>query len=280
MSYPFLQCLDRVERAKTHRETAGKLWNAFVADNPYESTLEIDDEGKGSIWIEQTKPLPPELPFIFGECLYQLRAALDSCVYEAVCLQTGQRPPANEQNLEFVIRDSRSAFDKARWKLSPLSLDRQAVIEKIQPYNAPKLEDSDRPFNYNRGIAILNDWARRDRHRKLHVVAMWADNVNPLLWIPKDTGIRLVDFEVPAERFVFKNQHEVANFKLAGHKPGTNIRANPNLSFDVLIDEAPLPCHPKDTLENRLHCMTVAVVEVIAEMAMTFAAQFPAIMRN
>jgi hypothetical protein len=35
----------------------------------------------------------------FGEMFYQLRAALDACVYESACLETGQTPPPDEAKL-------------------------------------------------------------------------------------------------------------------------------------------------------------------------------------
>ena len=69
--------------------------------------------------------------------------------------------------------------------------EQQKLIEDFQPYNTPGLKWADLPYNFNRGLGTLNDWARKDRHRGLHVVAFWASDVRPLLEVPRGTRIDL-----------------------------------------------------------------------------------------
>lgn len=252
-----------------HRDAAGRAWNAFLEEEPFSTRVEIAGEGTGTIWVEQVKPIPAAIAFEIGEFLYHLRAVLDGCVYEAACLQSGQNPPPDEDKLEFVFRSTAVRFKEAGWKLGPLTDKQRNVIELMQPYNAPPdLEPRWIPFNYNRGLAMLNDWARKDRHRQLHVVATWASNIRPILEVPK--AVELVEFIVPVQRFTLKGERAIASFRLSGWRHGMEIRANPNLTLDMVIDESPVPCHTNDHMNSRFQCMVQGVVQVVAAMASTF----------
>ena len=53
----------------------------------YRIALEYD--GTGAITVEQIKDIPSVISLEIGEFLYQLRAALDACVYELACVTSG-----------------------------------------------------------------------------------------------------------------------------------------------------------------------------------------------
>lgn len=270
LSRPFDGCRDRIGRAKTHREASGIAWNAFVDEDPYDAHVEVEEDGAGRIWVQQLKAVPPVIAFEIGEFLYQLRSTLDGCVYEAACLNSGQRPPPDADVLEFIFRDSPEDFEKAaRRKLRPLTKQQRDVIESVQTYRAPPdLEPRWVPFNHQRGLAMLNDWARKDRHRKLHVAATWASQINPIIIVPK--GVGLLEFKVPVPRFILNKEREIATFRLSGYQRGMKVKANPNLTLDLTVDEVPMPCHVNDHMNARFECMNRAVVEVVARMALTF----------
>lgn len=271
MHRPFDECWERIARAKSHREAAGRAWNAFLDEHPYDASVDVDDDGTGRIWVEQLAPVPSVIAFEIGEFLYHLRAVLDACVYEAACLNIGQRPPPDEDRLEFVIRDSPGQFQNALRKLAPLTQQQRDFVESVQPYRTPPLESKLLPLNYNRGLAMLHDWARKDRHRRLHVIATWASDVKPRLLIP--AGTRVAEFAVPFDTFILKDKSQIASFRLAGWERGMKISANPNLSLEMTVDELPRPCHRNDRIDVRLQCMINAVAEVVGSIASTYDAK-------
>ena len=76
-----------------HREIA-EIWEAFLQkDEPYSTVVYVDHDGEGRISV-YANDLPDELSLEFGELLYQLRATLDSLVYELAIIDSGQDPPA------------------------------------------------------------------------------------------------------------------------------------------------------------------------------------------
>lgn len=197
-----------------------------------------------------------------------MRAALDACIYETACHNTGMRPPPNEGRLEFPVCTTPTVFRRSRHKIALLTERQVEIVESVQPYNAPQgLEPAYMPFSFNRALGILHDWARKDRHRRLHVAASWASNIRPLLKFPE--GARSVEVTITQDAFILHESTVVATFKVAGWRRGMTLQANPNLSLDLAVDEPPLPCHDSDTLDRRFTCMKIAVRAVVDGLADT-----------
>lgn len=190
---PFESCWHRIKRAKAHREAIAKMWKDVAKEDYYNVGLGMDDGGTGAIWVTPTygKALPDVFALQIGEILYHLRAALDACIYEAAILETGKNPPPDENRLEFPMCRSNSEYaKKAAFMLRSLAKGRRAIVESVQPYNVPRIAPELMVFNFNRTLGILNDWARKDRHRRLHVVGSWASNANPKVRCPPERTLR------------------------------------------------------------------------------------------
>lgn len=260
---------ERTRRALEHRETIANLWNGFVEDDSYSPFVRVNDDGTGSVGIILER-MPPEIGFLLGEFLYQLRAALDGCIYDAAILESGQNPPPNEKDLEFPICVGESQFNNASWKLGPLSNERRAFVASMQPYNVDNVAEFLQPLN--RSLGILNDWARKDRHRRLHVVTNWASEANPVLDLPD--GVQVKSLFVRNDGFL-DDQGEVATFSLTGWTPGMEINANPNVVLDIAVDEIPEPSGAFDTMRDRTKWMYLTTITIVDAMAKSFGLTVP-----
>jgi hypothetical protein len=261
---PFEGCLQRIERANAHREAFAKAWNDFTEKDAYRVVLRMDGDGAGGIWIEPTLPIPSILSFEIGEALYQLRAALDGCIYAAAILDSGQDPPPDERHLQFPICNSLSDFNNRSRDIAPLAQKRRDIIESVQPYNTPTgLDPKLMIANFNRNLAILNDWARKDRHRKLHVTGSWITSYSPKLRMPPECS--LVYLNSVGSGFL-EDEDQIARFKIDGFVPGMRVQANPYLALDVGLDEVPPPCAENDTLGNRIDGMIITTRVIVASI--------------
>ncbi len=260
----FEACRQRIQRAESRHNAITETWNTFLEEESYYPSVAVEGDGTGQIWVEQLVPFPPTITLDLGEALYQLRAALDGSVYAAAVLETGQDPPPNEQRLEFPICSTPSEFANATRKIKPLSQTRRDIVEKIQPYNAPTLPPHLRPRNFNVALEILNDWARKDRHRKLHVMGSWCSESSPKLRLPPGTTLKR--FEVAESGTIDHENHtfSIATFEIEGWRPEMKIQANPDVAIDILVDETPEPCAHDDTLGLRLEAM-IRVVELVVD---------------
>jgi hypothetical protein len=267
----FEGCRERVRRAKAHREIMAKAWREIgEAEDFYSVGVRMKDDGAGTIWV--VPHVPESFTSFFalelGEMLYQLRAALDSCVYHAAILETGKNPPPDENHLEFPIYRKRREYSNNEARvLGPLIKKRRDIIQSVQPYNAPKLAPEDRVFNFNRALDILNEWARKDRHRTLHVVGSWASNLSPKIRCP--AGATLKSIKTTGSGFL-DNKDVIATFRLSGYKRGMEVQANPDLDIDIAVQEAPPPCADTDTLGNRLLAMLKATTVIVDSIERSF----------
>jgi hypothetical protein len=264
----FAGCWERIARAEANIKSFGKLWAEFAAEDHYSSDLEMKDDGTGEISVQPPySGLPSELSLILGEALYQLRGSLDAAVYSSVSQQTGQDPPPDESVLEFPICASPASFKRGERKLGMLSVERRGFIEEVQPYNVPDIGPDLLVFNVNRTLGILHDWARIDRHRRLHVVGSWASNAEPWLLLPREC--RLIELTVH-DPSLLESKRAVASFRLEGFQPGMRVNANPNLTIDVAVADGPEPCADNDTLGQRLASMAHAVRVIVGTLEASF----------
>ena len=266
----FEGCKQRIRRAKSHREAIAKIWNEHASEeNLYSTSVRVNDDGTGSVSISPVygRGFTDAVALELGEMLYQLRAALDSCIYGAAIRETGQNPPPNKEKWEFPIckcrRDYKS-FDRA-----PLANKRRTIIESVQPYHVRKLKlaPEDMVFNFNRALGLLNEWARIDRHRRLHVVGSWASDASPKIRCPEGTSLAYL--RVTGTGF-FKDENKVATFRLIGYRPGMKVQANPDVVIDIALNEPPPPCADNDTLGNRLKAMLRATIWVVHSIEDSF----------
>lgn len=265
----FQGCRNRLARADSHRKTLAKLWADFVKDDPYSVILNMDNDGTGKLLIlPRYNPLPEIFSLELGEMLYQLRAALDASIYASAVQQSGKEPPPNEGNLEFPICSSSDKFKESAGKVKPLSDERVRIIEAFQPYNTPENAPAELlVYNVNRTLGILNDWARKDRHRNLRIVGAWVSNADPTFRLPP--GCRIAFIGITYDGFL-EDEHVVAEFKIDGFSPGMEIEANPNLALDISVDEAPDPCDDNDMLGQRIDTMLFSVETVIDALEGSF----------
>ena len=251
----------RIERAHAQGKLLAQAWNDIPPEDLYAISAKVNSDGTGSFRMTRPKPVPAIFSLQLGEVLYQLRAALDGLIYQAAILDSGQDPPPNEKDLEFPIFPTRRGYaKKAPAKIAPLADKRKDIIKSVQLYNAPKLKPEQIVFNGNRSLRILNDWARKDRHRRLHIVGSWVSRANPQVFCP--AGVKVSSLKLVHSGFL-EDDNVIATFRLTGKLRGVEIKASANLATQVAVNEPPPPVAGNDNLGNRLAGMMAAVSQVV-----------------
>ncbi len=221
----------------------------------------VDSNGHGILIASNVGEIPEELPLLLGEMLYQFRSALDACIYHATIYATNLNPPPDENRLEFPITgDPKEWPGLAKRRLMHLSQIIQDGLEKAQPYNAPLSASGDPTRSVNRSLGILHDLARKDRHRRLHVVGSWPMDMTPSFILPR--GATVVSLEsVPPS--IIKEGSVMAKFHLLGYTDESQVLVNPRLRTTFGCAEPPLPIDINDTFEDRFREITNTVAGVI-----------------
>lgn len=109
-------------------------------------------------------PAPATLSVLIGDCLQDLRSALDHEIYRQSYELKGPLWPGLA-HAQFPIRTDRKTFPSVRQNaLAGLRPEVASLIESLQPYATPPDPDA-------QILELLHLAARVDRHRLLHVAA-------------------------------------------------------------------------------------------------------------
>ena len=156
----------KIARAKEHFGTLDTEITAWVGTRPIAITKEKDAEGRcHTVFAEVVNP--PALnrwSLISGDCVHNLRSALDSLLYGIAIHETGLNPPPNEKAIQFPITSSPDKFSEQKSRIKLFSATVQSEIEKVQPYNEPQLE-------FPPALDLLGTLNNLDKHRTLNVMA-------------------------------------------------------------------------------------------------------------
>jgi hypothetical protein len=225
---PFEGSWCRFDRAATHRKAATTEWNAFLGNDPYDFTLNVDSEGNATLYVEQMIRVPPIVGVLMGEYFQNLRTALDYVVYDVAVHDSRQDPPPNEGRLQFPIYATAAEWKRNQNRLAPLSETHRAWLKDIQPCFR-----SDQRPQWD-ALYWLNELARLDRHRQLHVVGGYITESSPVVYAPKATGIFFEDVD---PYVFFEGYAEIARFTVAPYEVGDVVEANPQTAIDIEIRE-------------------------------------------
>lgn len=166
-------CRDRVIRASEIRRQIGELWSEYIDRTPRRFAVEpADAPDTWTLVLRTLEPMPTRLSTLFGEWLYELRAALDGILYYLAVRDSGQNPPPAERGLMFPTFDDPTKFDDPshRGRLQAVSNATFALLRHVQPFNA-------KPDHLSNVLWWLDELARIDRHRYGHALAPHIDRV-------------------------------------------------------------------------------------------------------
>ena len=155
------------------------------------------ESGKQFVYIRFTEPVPAEFRLIIGDCLHNLRSALDNLVYDLVIAYHGDLPPPQfVEYSEFPIFGPKAMSSSARQKrIGGIDPNAQALIEGLQPHNQGDEYASDLLWK-------LHQLSNMDKHRVPHVtqvaVKTYADSPDAP-HLPGIITINLGPFEDGAE---------------------------------------------------------------------------------
>jgi hypothetical protein len=161
----------RLERALYHLERFEAEREAWREESPHRTWSEPDVEsGKKWLYAEVLKPPPVNLSLVAGDCIHNLRAALDNLAFELALAHTkGPLSAKVEGDSAFPILstdiaqdpDSLKKFNRMTGGIDPLA---KAGIEGLQPY---KRKDRFR----SHPLWQLNKLSVEEKHRLLTLSA-------------------------------------------------------------------------------------------------------------
>ena len=233
----FADSRKRIDRAAAHANAFKSIWEATLDPKSYSTAIEMNGDWTEGVAKFIHAPIPENnLALELGEMFYQLRAALDAALYEASVIAHRSDPPPNETRIEFPIYSDPDRFEKSPVYKSPFPKEIRDWMETIQPYNNAKAVGPDALLIC--ALELLHDCARKDRHRKLHIVAAVPTSFDYKLNLSHG---RLTSWQ-PLEANLLEGKDEFLRFTVEGFSEGdgAKIKLDSEVRVDIAVDEIPL----------------------------------------
>ena len=152
----------KLGRARTHiaefRTRAATIRNGYCTITPEE-----DQERQMTVMRISIEPkAPDELRLVAGDALFNLRAALDYVITQAV-LSNGHSPTRSNQFP--ITQDAKSFQSVGSRQLAGVSDEMRGVLETFQPYHPG-----------NEPLRVLSKLHNPDKHQRLNLTAVVADS--------------------------------------------------------------------------------------------------------
>lgn len=232
----------RIDRAHHHLRTLESEVEGWVRREPYTCIDECDvHTGEHVTRIEDIEPAPTEFSLIIGDCLHNLRAALDNLVYELAVKKYGGEPLPSEveQNVMFPIFLREEGYrSRGTERISAIDERAQTVIEGLQPYHGAS--------DY---LWILHELACIDRHRLPHLT----------LFARQTIGIHGTDiFRIDTSSAYFRPRGpledgaELVRYKTL--RPGDTIEQDLSFRFTIAFPQVS-PARGGEAVQTLKMCM-------------------------
>jgi len=162
----------KLVRADQHFDEFKAAINGYVDRVPEFTRGEIQTESEGRdsllLWMEERPQV--EWSIIIGDFLHNLRSGLDHLVWQAVL--ASENTPGDETAFPVLtVRQTANRYGKHPLPNvhGGLRSDFRAVLDALQPYNAP--DPTDHP------LYVLHELSCIDKHRVIHTVIVRLQNV-------------------------------------------------------------------------------------------------------
>jgi hypothetical protein len=226
----------RIDRAMIHGKAFTAECEGLIDPKSYKTGVEHKGDGTFVVVVRASQLPEHNVAIELGELFYQLRAALDALIFKATETESFPNAPASEDRIEFPIYPADNGkFESSAVYKGPLPKELKDWLKAIQPYNAAK---SSNPWvvEVGRRLGLLHDCARKDRHRRLHVIAavptamQWSFNVS--------NGAITHERQLNAD--FLKHQTEFLEFQATGwEREDFEINLASRLTLEISIGEMP-----------------------------------------
>jgi hypothetical protein len=228
----------RIDRAKFIIDALNRdVLDHFSHVHPHRIFLERDDEGKSKgeanfkVMVEPPDELPVHWPLVVGECIHEIRSALDNLIWFLAESHSGPAPwpiVPPWRSVQFPVTQSAGEFAKriSNWA-HLLHSDDLAIIEQTQPYGG----------NDPHHLIHIAELSNADKHRAVHLLAIYNTGLaNPPFSVTQQNDIEVISTEVTQNLGVCSGKTELGRMTCRVTGPKPNMKVQEAFRFEVSVD--------------------------------------------
>jgi hypothetical protein len=229
----------RLERAWEHLQSLEAECSGWLKEHPYRVYGELDTEGRNKlVKVEIFQQPSAELSLLIGDCLHNMRSALDNLVYDLAIAHRGSplsKSIARDSQFP-IFKDCGKFISKGMDQIRGIHPDAKTLFKDLQPY-----QRGDK-FAYHR-LWMLRELSNADKHRLLHPTLLQPAAMG---YFPDEVDVSDITWTLgPVE-----NGAEIARYPFSG-EPGAEVDVKAHFTFRVGFRQgSPLPILPDDILNT------------------------------
>lgn len=165
----------KLARAEEHLRRLEEIIESGAVADLVETRTDRDRQWRVRVRVKEIAEIPVDWNVLVGECVYNMRSALDHLAYGLNIIGSGEDPPPNHRASQFPIYSDRSSY-RGKGRARPASdliehfpRGARARVESVQPYHGRK-GDPVGP----RSLEILAALSNIDKHRRFPIAAASA----------------------------------------------------------------------------------------------------------
>jgi hypothetical protein len=220
---------EKLKRAHYYHKALWPEFRRWIDGHPYIITDEFDpDTGDNVVRLDSMQPLPPIIAQIFGDCLHNLRAALDHLTFALAIANKPTLTDAEARETQFPIFQSLEGF-KARGagRIRHLSPQAQAIINRLQPYNTGN--------NTTRHpLWVLQTLENIDKHRRL-LVAVGTQG-HAIAHPSRDVRMQFLVYTIYSRNM--EPKAEIARYRAIDSESRNRVKVDFTPAFNIVILES------------------------------------------
>jgi hypothetical protein len=230
----------KLERANQHLQALKEYIERWQSSHPYAISEEVDpNTGDDIVRFERIDPPPTDILFLIGDCLYNLRSALDHLIHSLAVKNCGSLSEEQSVETAFPIYKTQSGFLKrGKGRIKHLAPKAQAIIERLQPYQAGDAATL-------QWLWILEKLENIDKHRSL-LLTITLNPAEVIIEIPPRSKVsfQVSSFasirnalEVPTR--VLEAETQYIRYRCVRDDDGARVKVNFNPVLYIVFHSSP-----------------------------------------
>jgi hypothetical protein len=165
---PTMSIAAKLDRAEHHLGVLEDDIGERVAEPDFMTTwTDRDRQGRVRIRVKEISQIPDDWHVRIGECVHDMRSALDHLAYGLNIIGSSKDPPPNHRASAFPIFPDQNTYRHgSRALIAHFPRGAKTRVERLQPYRGRK----DDPFSPRR-LSDLSELSNIDKHRRFPVTA-------------------------------------------------------------------------------------------------------------
>ena len=163
----------KLDRADEHLQSIEDVIDKDDVSKLLKTWTDRDRKGRVRVRVKEIEEFPGVWDAWIGECIYNMRSALDHLAYGLNIVGSGEDPPPNGGISQFPIYSDRHTYRRggrrgrpARPLIEHFPRGARAAVERVQPYHGRKNDPAGA-----RRLSDLAELSNIDKHRRFPVAA-------------------------------------------------------------------------------------------------------------